>query len=46
VFEIKKNSFLTCYFFFLSAIHLGQNHFPLGLVVNLTHAKWNHSIGH
>jgi hypothetical protein len=34
------------YFFFLSAVHLGQNHFPFGFVVNPTQAKWNHSIGH
>jgi len=34
------------YFFFLSAVHFGQNHFPFGFVVNPTQAKWNHSIGH
>lgn len=34
------------YFFFLSAVHLGQNHFPFGFVVNPTQAKWNHSMGH
>lgn len=34
------------YFFFLSAMHFGQNHFPFGFVVNPTQAKWNHSIGH
>lgn len=34
------------YFFLRSCEHLGQNHFPFGLVVKPTQAKWNHSIGH
>lgn len=28
-----------------SPLHIGQNHFPLGFVVNDTQEKWNHSIG-
>jgi hypothetical protein len=43
--ELKINV-STVHFFFRSAVHFGQNHFPLGLVVNPTQAKWNHSIGH
>lgn len=39
-------AFSKIYFFFLSCVHLGQYHFPLGFVVNPTQAKWNHSIGH
>lgn len=37
---------LEFYFFFRSLEHFGQYHFPLGLVVRPTQAKWNHSIGH
>lgn len=33
------------YFFFLSVEHLGQNHFPFGLLVRPTQVKWNHSMG-
>ena len=31
---------------FLSAVHCGQYHLPLGLDVRPTHWKWNHSMGH
>lgn len=34
------------FFFFISVLQRGQYHFPFGFVVRLTHAKWNHSIGH
>lgn len=32
------------YFFFRSWEQRGQNHFPRGLVVSPTQAKWNHSM--
>lgn len=34
------------HFFFLSSVHLGQYHLPLGFAVKFTHPKWNHSMGH
>uniref|UniRef100_A0A8D9AWK5 Uncharacterized protein n=2 Tax=Cacopsylla melanoneura TaxID=428564 RepID=A0A8D9AWK5_9HEMI len=37
--------FSSSHFFFRSLPHFGQYHFPFGLVVSETHAKWNHSIG-
>lgn len=43
---ITKSTHTAPYFFFLSLEHLGQNHFPLGLLVSPTQVKWNHSIGH
>ena len=33
------------FYFFLSLMQSGQNHFPRGLDVSPTHEKWNHSIG-
>ncbi|KAE9532785.1 hypothetical protein AGLY_009866 [Aphis glycines] len=36
---LKLINFKIYYFFILFVLHIGQNHFPLGLVVILTHSK-------
>lgn len=44
---IQKKSLMESketYFFFRSWEQRGQNHFPRGLVVSPTQAKWNHSM--
>lgn len=42
--ETVLESKALVYFFFRSWEQRGQNHFPRGLVVSPTQAKWNHSM--